>query len=56
MEFKIIVESLLTASQFDVTVIASDRILVLKKSIEKILGRSFNNIDPTKVVVFTSNY
>lgn len=52
MEFKIIIESLLTASQFEVTVSASDRILVLKKSIEKILGKALNK----RAGVFTRSF
>lgn len=50
MECKIIVESLLTASQFEVSVIETDKILMLKSSIEKILGKS------QKCEIFEANH
>lgn len=38
-QIKIIIESLLTGSQFEVMINENDKILTLKSSIQKILGK-----------------
>lgn len=40
-QMKIVIESLLTGSQFEVAINEHDKILMLKSNIQKVLGESF---------------